>query len=147
MKGESTTSVAGGPCDNLQVVNLYSSIIRHGRLVSRSITVNSSLSHPPQLFKDLVQTGEVVVDCRSVLFATHRLQHKGRGQTRNQGWLTIHTVVLMQSYNAFADSAHVPVVVISFFAAQQPSIVASSGAQRLTAASAKQSENAQNNRQ
>jgi len=59
----------------------------------------------------------------------------------------MRTVVLMQSYNAFADSAHVPVVVISFFAAQQPSIVASSGAQRLTAASAKWSENAQNDRQ
>jgi len=58
----------------------------------------------------------------------------------------MRTVVLMQSYNAFADSAHVPAVVISFFAAQQPSIVASSGAQRLTAASAKWSENAQNNR-
>ena len=46
----------------------------------------------------------------------------------------------MQSYNALADSAHAPVVVRSFLAAQHPSIVASSGAQRLTAAAAEWSE-------
>jgi hypothetical protein len=57
------------------------------------------------------------------------------------------TVVLMQSYSALADSAHAPVVVRSFFAAQHPSMVASSGAQRLTAASAEWSKNAQNNQQ
>lgn len=56
--------------------------------------------------------------------------------------MATRTVVLMQSYNAFADSAHAPVVVISLFAAQHPSMVASSGAQRLTAAPAKQSEHA-----
>lgn len=56
-------------------------------------------------------------------------------------------MVLMQSYNALADSAHAPVVVRSFFAAQHPSMVASSGAQRLTAASAGWSRNAQNNQQ
>ena len=146
MKGESTTSVAGGPCDSLQVVNLYSGIIRRGRLLSRSIVVISR-SIPPQLFQDLVQTGEVVVDCRSVLFATHWLQRKKHGQRRNQRWLATRTVVLMQSYNALADSAHVPVVVKSFFAAQHPSIVVSSGAQRLTAAPVEWSENAQNNPQ
>lgn len=42
----------------------------------------------------------------------------------------------MQSYSALADSAHAPVVVRSFFAAQHPNMVASSGAQRLTAAAA-----------
>ena len=45
-------------------------------------------------------------------------------------------MVLIQSYSALADSAHAPVVVRSFFAAQHPNMVASSGVQRLTAAAA-----------
>ena len=142
MKGERTTSVAGGPCDSPQVVVLYSGIIRHGRLVSRSITALSIL---PQLFQDLVQTGEVVVDRRSVLFATHRLQCKRHGQRPSPGWQARRTVVLMQSYSILADSAHAPVVAMSFFAAQHPSMVANSGAQRLTAAPAKWSDNSRDN--
>jgi hypothetical protein len=136
--------VAGGPCDVRQVVNLYSGIIiRHGRLVPRSMIVIPIL---PQLFQHLVQTGEMVVDRRSVLFATYRLQRKESGQRRNQRLLKAPTVVLMQSYSALADSAHAPVVVTSFFAAQHPSMVVSSGAQRLSAAPKKWSEQSSTNR-
>lgn len=69
--------MAGGPCDVPQVVDLYSSIIRHGRLVPRSIIVVHPWLCPfsLKLFQHLVQAGEVVVDRRSVLLATHRLRH------------------------------------------------------------------------
>lgn len=67
----------GGPCDVPQVANLYSGIIRHGRLVPRSIIVVHPWLCPfsSKSFQHLAKAGEVVVDRRSVLFATHRLQH------------------------------------------------------------------------
>ena len=61
-------------------------------------------------------------------------------RSKNKSERITHTVVLMQSYSALAVSAHAPVVVKSFFAAQHPSMVASSGVQRLTAAAAEWSE-------
>lgn len=70
----------GGPCDVQQAADLYSGIIRHGRLEYHGLLYSSlALSIPSQLFQYLVQTSEMVVDRRPVLFATHRLQRKKSG--------------------------------------------------------------------
>ena len=75
--------MAGGPCDVQQVVNLYSGIMRRGRLEYHGLSYSSlALSILSQLFQHFVKASEMVVDRRPVLFATHRLQPKIWLETR-----------------------------------------------------------------